>query len=77
MKAARDNAVLGRVKHKAVTVLKATDPVVKIIGEMAGNLSYQPHPKRTKFFRIAKAAVPVLIAGMYFGRKRRESTNQD
>jgi hypothetical protein len=73
-----DHDVVEKTKHGMVTMLKATDPVVKFIRRQTKAVNYDPNPGRTKLILGFKVGIPVFISGLAAGiswmmRRRRSS----
>jgi hypothetical protein len=59
-----------QVAPVAKTAGKASDEVFKRVLTVAHGVHYQPHPKRSKFITILKAALPAIVVGALLGRRR-------
>jgi hypothetical protein len=77
MKTPMDHDVVEKTKHGMVTMLKATDPVVKFIHRQTKAVSYDPHPTRRKILLGSEVGIAAffsgLIAGIGWMRRRRSS----
>lgn len=58
-------------------ITEKTKPAAKKVKKGAvrfiNGFSYDPHPRRSKFILLAKAAIPALLAGMFIARRRASS----
>jgi hypothetical protein len=53
-----------KTKYGIVTMLKATDPVVKAIRQKAKAVHYEPHPTRARLIFGSQVGIAAFIGGV-------------